>query len=720
MKKQKNLFLALLFIVLSAVQVLACRIAVLPYQGRILPIETRKHDVNISIKNQVADITVNALFYNPNSTVLEGDYWFPLYEDAAVTSFTMIVNGKEMKAELLEADKARAIYEEIVRRMKDPALLEYAGTRMLRQRVYPIPARGEVALTLKYSQQLKTVNGKVKLVYPLSSAKSDTGYVGEVNIRVNVEDSNGIKNVYSSGHSINTEIRENNFVRASFNARNYNPDKPFTFYYSPVMGEVAASVITHVNHNEDGYFTLLLSPSIEDSKEKYMPKDFVFVLDKSGSMQGDKIEKAKDALQFCVNTLKEGDKFSIIAFSSSVDTMSNGLKEFGYKEREKAKNFIRAISAEGGTDINGAMQEALSKLKKQRGRLPVIVFLTDGLPTVGETAIMKIIKNTENANRADARIFVFGVGEDVNTELLDKISADNGGECEYVINPSDSIEESVSALASRIASPALAGITLSFDGSAGVYDMYPKRIPDMFAGSQITVTGRFKGNGMTQVKVSGETSGSRKEYKFPVDFSDDGRDESVMKLWASKKVTYLMDEINLRGRNKEIEREIVSLGKKYGIVTPYTSFLITDESLKERALGGRSAESVMQDLAQVKTGSFAVQRSKSISMAKKAEAAAPASMMPSAAGMDMAEAQEMNRQISAAVVNAGGRAFVLDNDGRYTDTEFNQNKDKAKTIKYLSEEYFKLSKISSEISEILSLGNKVLFKYDNMFYEIEE
>ncbi|HPI02462.1 MAG TPA: VIT and VWA domain-containing protein [Candidatus Goldiibacteriota bacterium] len=720
MKNQKKLFLALLFVVLSAVQALACRIAVLPYQGRVLPIETRKHDVNISIKNQVADITVNALFYNPNSTVLEGDYWFPLYEDAAVTSFTMIVNGKEMKAEILEADKARAIYEEIVRRMKDPALLEFAGTRMLRQRVYPIPARGEVALVLKYTQQLKTVNGKVKLVYPLSSAKSDTGYVGEVNIKVNVEDSNGIKNVYSSGHAIKTNIKEENFVSASFNARNYKPDKPFVFYYSPAAGEVAASIITHVNRNDDGYFTLLLSPSIEDSKEKYMPKDFVFVLDKSGSMQGDKIEKAKDALQFCVNTLKEGDRLGIIAFSSSVDAMSGKLKNFSYQESGKAKNFIRAIDAEGGTDINSALQDALSMLKKEKGRLPVIVFLTDGLPTVGETDIMNILKNTKHANRADARIFVFGVGEDVNTGLLDKMSADNGGDCEYVINPSDSIEESVSSLASRIASPALAGITLSFDGSAGVYDIYPKRIPDMFAGSQITVTGRFKGNGMTQVKVSGETSGSRKEFRFPVDFSDDGRDESVMKLWASKKVTYLMDEINLKGRNKEIENEIIKLGKKYGIVTPYTSFLITDESLKERALGGRSADMVMEDLAQAKTGSFAVMRSKSIAKAKKAEAAAPASMMPSAAGMDMAEAEEMNRQISASVVNAGGRAFVLDNNGRYTDTEFNNLKDKAKKVKYLSEEYFKLSAVSAEVSEILSLGNKVLFKSGNDFYEITE
>jgi Ca-activated chloride channel family protein len=218
--------------------VLACSIELvspeqLPPQVLVLePIQTKDHTVNVNIKDQVAEITVQATFYNPNSIDLEGDYWFPLYTDAAVTSFSMMVNGKEMQAELLDAGRARQIYEEIVRRYKDPALLEFAELRMLRQRIYPISAKGEVKIFLKYSQLLKNDSGTYQLKYPLSSAMPENGTIGNVSINIFIDSKTPLKNIYSSSHNIKTDKTSENAARVKFSASSYNPDKPFVLYYT--------------------------------------------------------------------------------------------------------------------------------------------------------------------------------------------------------------------------------------------------------------------------------------------------------------------------------------------------------------------------------------------------------------------------------------------------------------------------------------------------------
>jgi len=465
-------------------------------------------------------------------------------------------------------------------------------------------------------------------------------------------------------------------------------------------------------------FSRLCCRQTGETDSASIPKDMVFVIDHSGSMQGEKLEKAKEALLFCLDTLRPKDRFNIVAFSSGTEICGRSMMDADSDELYKARRFARNIDSDGGTNINEALELALKQFRDTgKNRMKAIIFLTDGLPTEGETETGRILSNIRSRNKEEARIFVFGAGADVNTELLDKLASDNGGECEYVIDPGESIEKSISALASRIAAPVLSDIRVEFDG-IGVYDTFPKKLPDMFKGGSINITGRFSGYGKAKIRLSGKTADGSRDFRYSVDFDRDSRDTSIMKLWASKKVAYLMDEINLHGRNKGIEEQIKSIGKKYGIVTPYTSFLIVEDSMRHMLTGGKDDATIAREMAEAKTGDFAVQRSKGLAKMKKAEAA-PAMIMPAAApagsGYDEAE---VNEKIQATIKNAGGRTFVLNNDGYFTDTEFDAKNDMVKEIKYLSREYFEMSKESRDVTEIMSLGQKVIFKYKGEFYKI--
>lgn len=725
LKKKGFLALFVLFSVFFAVSgALACRIDVMkppqiPYMQQI---QTREHNVSIAIKNQQAEITVQATFYNPNNTDLEGEYWFPLYEDSAVSSFMMMVNGKEMQAELLDSKQARDTYEAIVRQMKDPALLEFVGMRMLRQRVYPIKAHSEVRIFLKYSQLLSSNNGTMQLKYPLSSAKPANGNIGKLNITAYIEADTPIKNIYSSSHSISTDKKSDKAARLNFTATNYMPDKPFTLYYSLDKKDIGVSLITHKTGKEDGYFTLLVSPQVEYKSGRVVSKDFIFVMDTSGSMAGNKIEGARQALLSCLNTLNKTDRFNIINFNSYVDPLQEKLLDATEANISEARSFVNRLASSGSTDINSALQAALGMLNVKDSRMPVIVFLTDGQPTVGEQNIQAILKNTKAGNAKGARVFVFGVGTDVNTELLDKLADENSGSAEYVSEDKTSIEETIGALASKISNPVLSNVKVDFGGMK-VYDMFPRVMPDIFRGSQLVITGRYAGSGDRTVTISGVAADEKKEYASAVNFKDSSRDVFVQRFWAIKKVAYLMDEINLKGANKEIENEIRDLGKKFGIVTPYTSFLITEDNLRNTSMGNRPEEAVKMDMSDAKTGGFAVTRSKALSKAKKSADmdSAAGMMMPSAPSMETEEGRAYQAQVQQAIVHAGGKTFVKDTDGYYKDTEYDAGTDKdVITVAYMSDGYFELVNKYPELAEYFSAAERIIVKFQGKVYKVTQ
>ena len=365
-------------------QSMACRIEIPHKPPTTQPLQTREHTVSIVMRNQTAEVNVQATFFNPNSVNVEGDYWFPLYADAAVTSFSMVVNGKEMQAELLDADQARQTYEEIVRQQRDPGLLEFVGTRMLRQRIFPIQPRSEVKVFLKYVQLLTSQSGAVSFKYPLSSAKPDGARIGKVSISAYLESPTPIANIYSSSHDVKIDKKDGRTARISFEASDFQPDKAFTLYYTTTKDDIGVSLVSHKPQNDDGYFTLLVSPSIDYAQAKVIAKDFIFVIDTSGSMSGNKIHGARQALKICINRLNSTDRFNSIRFSSGVERFREGLCAATHENMSAGENFVERIAAEGGTAIHEALTSALQQFSSSQNRLPVIIFLTDGQPTVGQ------------------------------------------------------------------------------------------------------------------------------------------------------------------------------------------------------------------------------------------------------------------------------------------------------------------------------------------------
>ena len=261
--------------------------------------------------------------------------------------------------------------------------------------------------------------------------------------------------------------------------------------------------------NEDGYFLLLASPEVKAEDEKPVPKTVVFVVDRSGSMSGEKIEQAKDAAKFVLNNLREGDLFNIVAYDSEITTFRPELEKFNDETRAAAIGFVDGLYAGGSTDIDGALKRALGMLQDNK-RPTYVLFLTDGLPTAGETGEAAIVKHSEEGNDVRARVFAFGVGYDVNSRLLDKLARANFGLSQYV-RPNEDIEASVSALYRKIGAPVMTDVTVTFDVEGAkptapqpVNRVYPKGEFDLFAGDQVVLVGRYTASGKAKVKLTGK------------------------------------------------------------------------------------------------------------------------------------------------------------------------------------------------------------------------
>ena len=517
---------------------------------------------------------------------MEVSFMFPLPYDGAIDQLTLLIDGKETQAKLLTKEEARRRYEEIVRKNRDPALLEWVGTGMFQTNVFPIPAGAKRTVTLRYSQLLRKSYGLTDFIFPLSTAKYTCEPVNKVSVQLAIESSSPIKNVYSATHSVNIERPDDKHALVKYEAKKIVPGEDFRLFFYTGEQSVAASVVSYrPKANEDGYFLLLSSPEVKAADAKAVPKTVIFVVDRSGSMSGEKIEQAKGAAKFVLNNLREGDLFNIVAYDSEISSFRPELEKFSDKTRAAAAGFIDGLYAGGSTDINGALKRALGMLADNK-RPTYILFLTDGLPTSGERGEAAIVKHSEDANAVRARVFTFGVGYDVNSRLLDKLARANFGLSQYV-RPNENIEASVSALYRKIGAPVMTGVSLWVDvhsapnGGEVVNRLYPKGQFDLFAGDQLVLVGRYRAAGKAKVKLKGNIGDDEKSFEFPaalVKKSDDDTNAFVAKLWATRRVGDIIDEIDLKGRNDELVKELVSLATEHGIITPYTSFLADEHN----------------------------------------------------------------------------------------------------------------------------------------------
>jgi Ca-activated chloride channel family protein len=431
-------------------------------QSETSPYRIASLEINAKLKGPVAEVQVSQVFENTGSGQIEATFVFPLPYDGAVDELTLLVDGKEYAAKLLSKEDARRRYEEIVRTSRDPALLEWVGSGMFQTSVFPIPAGAKRTVVLKYSQLLRHSNGLTDFLFPLSTAKYTAKKLDKLSIRVAIESPSDIKTVYSPTHAVNVERPDDRHAIATVELKDTIPGEDFRLLTSAETGDVSTSVMSYrPETSEEGYFLLLATPDIKRDEKRRQPKTVLFVVDRSGSMSGEKMEQAREALKFVLNNLHEGDTFNIVAYDSEVETFRPELEKFNEETRLAATGFVNGLFAGGTTNIDGALSRALGMLQDD-DRPTYVIFLTDGLPTFGETNEAKIVENATAGNKVRARMFAFGVGYDLNSRLLDKLAREGHGTTEFV-RPDEDIEAAVSSLYQRIGSPVMTDVTLTVD-----------------------------------------------------------------------------------------------------------------------------------------------------------------------------------------------------------------------------------------------------------------
>jgi Ca-activated chloride channel family protein len=723
------------------------------------PLEVSYHHVAAKIDGQICTTTVDEEFFNPNAQTLEGTYLFPIPKSAQIDKFTMEIGGKETTAELLPADKARAIYEDIVRQEKDPALLEYADRGLFRVHVYPIEGNSHKRVRITYSEVLKMDAGLVSYTYPLNTEKFSSAPIRDVSVSVELKSDQPITSIYSPTHSV--EIKRDGSLHATvgYETKDARPDTDFQLFFAPEKRDIALNLIPYRVGDHDGYFMLLATPNL-DAKAKRIPKDVTFVLDTSGSMaDDDKLVQAKKALTFCLANLNPEDRFEVIHFATEPEALFGSLTPADDGAVKKAEDFVKGLTPTDGTAIDDALKQAVALRPAKSERPYVVVFLTDGEPTVGETRDDVIVADTDKAAADGTRIFCFGLGTDVNAHLLDRIADNTRATSDYVL-PNEDIEVKVSNFFAKIREPVLSNVTLTFPDGVHASKMYPQALPDLFKGEQLVLCGRYSGDGSGNCIIQGDADGVKQTFSVPVTFpKEDLGQPFVPRLWASRRVAYLLDQIRMHGENPELKDEVSDIAREFGLVTPYTAYLIMqDEQRRNVSVSNQvmrdfdadrqaqaRAGAAMDDL-QVTSGSAAVsisrgqndlkesmQAQKSVDQSNveyahslglptstAAAALAAPSMAADTAAAPMADPAARLVQYTQRARFVGDRAFYQ-NGNEWDDANLSTQKNAHVThLAFGSDDYFAFLAQHPEAERYLALGRNVKIALGNDEYDISE
>jgi Ca-activated chloride channel family protein len=647
--------------------------------------------VDTTIENSVATTRVTQVLRNDGRGLAEGDFLYPIPADAAVTGLTLWIDGEPVAGELLDGDAARQTYEEIVRRTLDPALLEFVDDGLLRLAVFPIPAGETRRVEIEYRQVLSSDGGLVRYRHPLAREHSNAE-VELVVARIEIIEQDGLKTVYSPTHSVAVERLDEESAVIGFEGTGLQ-DSDLTLYYSTDAEAVSIDVVSYRDGHE-GWFLLLASPGLAGD-ETVVPKDVALVLDVSGSMEGEKLAQAQDAARFVLQNLNADDRFEVLAFSTGVDRFGGGLSPA--TDANAAADWVTRLSAAGATDIHGALSATFDLTTP--GRPLYVIFLTDGLPTEGLVDTSDILESLERQKSERTSVFAFGVGFDVDTILLDSIAQDHHGTSQYVV-PGEDINEAVTALYSKVSSPVLTGVDLAVDGVI-ISDLYPALMPDIFSGEQLVVAGRYDGWGPATVSLTGRIRGEHVTIEYDdVRFSAAGGDDTVPSLWATRKIGDLLRDIRLNGPDAETIDQIVRISIRHGIVTPYTSYLVT-----EPAPFGDDAIDVISRGAADSMTTFAPSGEASVGAADAASELSDADRF--------AAPQTEYRDV---VTTAGGRT-MRQVEGVWIDTTYDPAMEVVR-VAFASDDYFKLAASSSAIADALAIGQLVIVVLDGTAYEI--
>lgn len=540
------------------------------------PLRIEQLTVRADVDEGVALVDVDQVFRNDTDSVREGVYRFRLPEKAVVHSFSMWIDGREKHGRVLEAQAARQVYDSIVRRRKDPALLEEIGWRQFQVSVFPIPARDTVRIRLVYAHVVDDDLGLRTLEIPMPEGTP----VGVADVSVRVHDRQGVAVLDCPTHAGADVLHDDAMGAVRWSQEAYTPASPFRVRSAPsVDGLGLACLAFRPEESAEGTFLVRVVPRLDDVPE--LPRDVVFVVDRSGSMRGQKLEQAQAALRYGLSTLRPEDRFAVVAFSSATQELEPGvLLRATPESRARGRDFGDALTASGGTNIDAALRAAVALRRDDPGRLFVVSFLTDGDPTVGEKDPDRIVARYRQASDGGVRLFAFGVGDDVKDFLLTRLAKDSRGAAEYVRENED-LEVKLSGLFEKVRNPVLTDVTVRVAGDGvHVVGMEPEVMPDVFRGTAVVAAGRYTGSGPVTLRLTGRVGTTPVEASLDVTLPSSAGDQPhVAQLWARMRIDRLLDELRVHGMVPEIRQEIVALGLRYQVVTPYTSFLVVEDGI---------------------------------------------------------------------------------------------------------------------------------------------
>ncbi len=725
----------------------------IPSDPELPPLAVKSHRVTIDVTDRAAVTRVEQEFINHTDRQLEATFVFAVPPGATVSDFALWINGVKTPGTVMEKEKARAIYEGIVRRAQDPGLIEYMDGTLFQARIFPVPARGTQKVEISFASVMEQTGNMRHLIYPLKTGRAAMRLLEDFTLVARISSRAPLQAIYSPSHHIAVSRKDDHHATVSFEKSGADLERDFDLYVGTGEDDVGLSLLTWDKDGaggEDGYFLMVLSPRSEIQEAQLPSKTVTFVVDTSGSMIGEKMDQARKAVKASLQKLRPTDHFNVVRFSTDVESLFGAPMPATPERVREGLAFAERMEAAGGTAIDDALQEALRH--EIRGEPHIVIFMTDGRPTVGQTDVPAILKGASQRNAGRARIFAFGVGYDVNTTLLDQLSAEHGGSPDYV-RPQEDIEVKVASLYNKVAYPVLADLNIDY-GGAGVYDVYPRRLPDLFRGEQVVVLGRTRKGLPPTLRLSGRAGAQQLTFAF--EETGAGNPEAatrahdfIPKVWATRKVGYLLTEIRAKGEVPELKDEVIRLARQYGLVTPYTSFLAVDDSElqnnppppprrdrweedrrvnrpgrpidalqggKGGAAGGGRRQPAAQNApwggeapAEAEAAPAPVViRERALNDAKKLKAdTGKDAVETSLATKNLQEAKTEGDAAASGTRHVDGRLFVR-RGGVWSQDGLDPAK--ATRIKYLSKAWFALAAAHPELKATLALGDKVLLQ----------
>ena len=570
MKKAFIFCLITLFAMLSAISAEA---AYLVYQHGNLPLVTQK--IKVEINNQIAVTRLEMVFYNPNDHTIQPNIRFPIHEKASVQQFSLTDSeGMVYSGTIEESNKATQVFNEAKAEGLMPAMAVQKQPGVFETSIGAIGPKSRATVMIEYSEILPYSRGSVNYKLPFDIKKNQQANLETVAISMSITDQKTISKVESVSHDIYAEKTSENNWNVVFEKNNYLPSGDFMLHYEVKAEALATNFLTtRPEAGKDGYFMLMLSPAEIISAKDIAMRDIVFVVDTSGSMSGSKMEQTKKAFEFFVSRLNENDRFGIISFASNVTSWQPQLLPVTAENRNVAREFIQQLYANGGTNINGSLLSALDLFDKAEGRTRTLVFLTDGEASTGVTDSNSIVSNFNAANTGQVRTFTLGVGSSVNTALLNKLAIENRGEALYLEERSQNIDKELMSFYESISTPLLVDLALNW-GGAEVTEVYPKTLPNIYQGTQLVITGRYKKGITADLVLTGNLNTVKHNFPISAAFAEQSNDNLfVSRFWAKAKADDLMLQMQTYGQTQQLKDEVVALSKEYQFATPFTSFV---------------------------------------------------------------------------------------------------------------------------------------------------